>query len=82
MRDVHIDGCECAVGDRAADGTSESKSRVQSKTSGCVGVGQGSSDLGLGCVDLGRAGAGGWRSGGHFADCKMHNEGVSGEVWW
>jgi hypothetical protein len=81
QEDVHIDGCESAVGDGAADGTSESESRVQIKTSwgsrvdlGCEGS--------LGRVDLGRAGAGGRGSGGHFAAmCDGSDKGLSGE-WW
>jgi hypothetical protein len=58
-QNIHIDGCEGAVGDGAADGTSERKSRVQSKTSGSGWVGVGS-ELSLGSVKLARAGAGGW----------------------
>jgi hypothetical protein len=55
------------VGDGAADGTGESESRVQSKTSWGRRV-DGSCDVGLGGVELRRAGAGGRRGGRHLAD--------------
>lgn len=63
-RDVHIDGGESAVGDGAADSTSESEARVQVKAGGRGGIDV-SSDLGLGGIDLAGAGGGGRRSGGH-----------------
>jgi len=60
---VHIDGCEGAVGDGAADGTSESESRVQRKASGSSRVG--GRKLSLCSVNLGGACGGGRRRGGH-----------------
>jgi hypothetical protein len=77
-----IDGGKSTVSDGAADGTSESESRVQSNTSGCGRVDFGS-NLGLCGVELGGASGGGWRGGGHFAsmDCRCE-EVWSGEVQW
>ena len=81
-KNIHIDGCESAMSDGAADGTRESESRVQ------VNASRGSRvNLGRHCslrgVELGRAGGGGRRRGGHFAaTCGGSDEGVSGEVWW
>jgi hypothetical protein len=67
LGNIHIDGCEGAVGDGAADGTGKSESRVQSETGWGSRVGVGC-ELSLHGVDLGRASASGGRCGGHFAD--------------
>lgn len=80
MGDVHIDGGQGTVGDGAADGTSESEARVESKTSGRVRCGHGS-ELGLGGVDLAGAGGSGGRSGGHGDGDGTDDREVSGEVW-
>jgi hypothetical protein len=63
---VHIDGCEGAVGDGAADGTGEGKARVQGNARGRCRVDVGG-DVGLDGIELGRAGAGRGGGGGHFA---------------
>jgi hypothetical protein len=63
---VHIDGCESAVGDGAADGTSESESRVEVKTLGGSRVSVGS-QLSLCGVNLAGASGSRRRSGRHFA---------------
>ena len=73
------------MGDGAADGTSESESRVQSNAGGRGRVDFGS-DRSLCGVELGGAGRGGWRRGGHFADmnCRREEGGVEwrGAVRW
>jgi hypothetical protein len=70
---VHIDGCEGSVGDGAADGTSESESRVQGKASGRGRVG--GRKLSLCGINLAGARGGGRGRGGHFAGMDGRSEG-------
>lgn len=79
MGDIHIDGGQSTVGDGAADGTSESKARVQSSTGGRVRRRHGSK-LGLGGVDLAGASGSGGGSGGHGDGDGTDDRGVSGEA--
>ena len=80
-RDIHIDGSKSTVSDGAADGTSESKARVETETGGRVRRRQGSK-LSLGGIDLAGAGGGGRGVGGHFAGMDEKRRKWSGEVWW
>ena len=78
-RDIHIDGSKSTVSDGAADGTSESKARVETETGGRVRRRQGSK-LSLGGIDLAGAGGSWGRSGGHFGGDETDDKGLSGEV--